>query len=151
CGRCLEYVAALAQSMTSQRSYVTDSRTTEQDATPVERPALARPSAPVEAAMFRGTERFRVLRRLAAGGMGVVYEAYDREHGTRIAIKVLPALAPDGLLRFKNEFRALQDLEHPNLLRMGELFVCDGQWFFTMELVEGTDCLHYIRTAPVVS
>src|SRR5262249_15921358 len=104
CGRCLEYVAALAQSMTSQPSYVTDSRTTEQDATPVERPALARPSAPVEAAMFRGTERFRVLRRLGAGGMGVVYEAYDREHGTRIAIKVLPALAPDGLLRFKNEF-----------------------------------------------
>ena len=93
---------------------------------------------------FRGSERFLVLRRLGSGGAGVVYEAYDREQGGRIALKVLKRLQPDALLRFKNEFRALQDINHPNLASLGELFEDGGQWFFTMEFVEGTDLLSYV-------
>src|SRR5438270_662188 len=41
------------------------------------------------AAEFTGSSRFEVVRRLGAGGMGVVYEAWDRQHDTRVAVKTL--------------------------------------------------------------
>ena len=103
---------------------------------------------------LRGTARFEVRRRLGEGAMGVVYEAFDRERGARIAIKTLRHGSADGLLRFKNEFRALQDLEHPNLVSLGELLEVDGQWLFTMQLVEGTDFLTYVtggEAAPALA
>jgi tetratricopeptide (TPR) repeat protein len=89
--------------------------------------------------------RFDLVRRLGAGGMGVVYEAIDREHGARVALKTLRTLSADGVLRLKSEFRALADISHANLVRFGELFERDGQWFFTMELVDGGDFLAYVR------
>ncbi len=88
--------------------------------------------------------RFEVGQRLGAGGMGVVYEAYDREHDMRVALKTLRRVDARSLYRFKKEFRALQDLEHPNLVRLGELFEHERTWFFTMELVEGTDFVSYV-------
>jgi serine/threonine protein kinase/tetratricopeptide (TPR) repeat protein len=94
---------------------------------------------------FRGTRRFTVRRRLGAGGMGVVYEAYDREQQISLALKTLRQPSPDAVLRLKNEFRALQDIQHPNLVHLGELFEDDGVWFFTMELVRGTTLIEYLR------
>ena len=103
--------------------------------------------APLAESDFRSTGRFDVRRRLGEGGMGVVYEAWDRERRARVAIKTLRTLSAEGILRFKNEFRALQDLSHPNLCTLGEL-ICDaGQWFFTMELVDGVDLLDWVRPA----
>src|SRR5256885_1427622 len=75
----------------------------------------------LEVVDFGGTERFQVVRRLGSGGMGVVYEAIDREHETRVALKTLRTWTADSFLRFKAEFRALQDLHHPNLVSLGEL------------------------------
>jgi len=92
---------------------------------------------------FTGTDRFEIVRRLGAGGMGVVYEAIDREREARVALKTLRTLKPDALLRFKNEFRALQDISHPNLVSLGELFESEGRWFFTMEMVDGAHFLDY--------
>jgi serine/threonine protein kinase len=94
---------------------------------------------------FSGTDRFQVLRRLGMGGMGVVYEAADRERNTRVALKTLIRMAPETLLRLKNEFRALQDIHHPNLVSLGELQESRGRWFFTMELIEGVDFLRWVR------
>ena len=96
---------------------------------------------------FAGTERFEVLRRIGAGGMGMVYEALDRETRERVALKTLRSMGPEALLLFKREFRALSDLEHPNLVSLGELFEDGGQWFFTMELVDGEPLLAAVRTA----
>lgn len=94
---------------------------------------------------FVGTERFQVVGRLGKGGMGVVYEVVDLERNERCALKTLRKLSANAVLRFKNEFRALQDLDHPNLVKLGELFEDAGQWFFTMELVEGKSFLEYVR------
>src|SRR5262249_23586880 len=77
--------------------------------------------------------------------MGEVFEAFDRAHGARVALKVLSTLTPEGLLRFKNEFPALQDFQHANVVSLGELLEQDGQWFFTMEYVGGGDFLEYVR------
>ena len=96
---------------------------------------------------FAGTERFEVVRRLGAGGMGVVYEALDRERNTTVALKTLRTLKPDALLRFKQEFRALADIQHPNLVGLGELFEDRERWFFTMEMVHGIHFLDYLRRA----
>jgi len=89
--------------------------------------------------------RFEVLSTLGRGGMGVVYRALDREHGREVAVKTLRGLTPEGVLRFKTEFRALRDLRHPNLVELGELFESDGTWFFTMERIAGTSLLDWVR------
>jgi eukaryotic-like serine/threonine-protein kinase len=94
---------------------------------------------------FAGTQRFEILRCLGAGGMGTVYEAFDRERKERVALKTLRAMNAESLLRFKHEFREFQDLSHPNLVSVGELFSDEGDWFFTMELLDGVDFLEYVR------
>jgi tetratricopeptide (TPR) repeat protein len=94
---------------------------------------------------FQGTSRFAVVRRLGAGGMGVVYEVHDRERDVRVALKLLPRVNAVALFRFKQEFRTVGALVHPNLVSLYELISDGAQWFFTMELVTGSDLLHYLR------
>jgi eukaryotic-like serine/threonine-protein kinase len=95
--------------------------------------------------VFEGTPRFEIVRRLGVGGMGTVFEAFDRERQIPVALKVLNVENPEALVRFKREFRALQSVHHPNLISLGELFAKDHLWFFTMELVHGVDLLAHIR------
>src|SRR5437870_11728802 len=94
---------------------------------------------------FLGTERFRVRRRLGSGGMGVVYEAHDRDTDKVLALKALTRTDASNIYRFKKEFRALADVSHPNLVSLYE-FMSDGNsWFFTMELVRGVTFIEYVR------
>src|SRR5438552_3936478 len=95
--------------------------------------------------LFHGTRRFEVRRHLGTGGMGVVFEAWDRERRVPVALKMLARLDGDALLRIKGEFRTLADLHHANLVELGELFEDGGRWFFTMELVEGVSFLRWVR------
>jgi eukaryotic-like serine/threonine-protein kinase len=91
--------------------------------------------------------RFRIVRCIGSGATGDVYEAVDRDRGARTAIKALRLQHPLAISRFKHEFRVLQDVEHPNLVSLGELIEENGRLYFTMELVEGKDFLSYVRTA----
>ena len=54
--------------------------------------------------------------------MGVVYEAFDRINRSAVALKALRPLDADAMLAFKREFRALAELEHDNVVRLGDLF-----------------------------
>ena len=67
---------------------------------------------------FAGNERFRIVRKLGEGGMGTVYEAFDQEKNVPVALKTVQRMSGSDLLRFKNEFRSLHDLEHPNLVKL---------------------------------
>jgi serine/threonine protein kinase len=75
----------------------------------------------------------------------MVYDAFDRERSTRVAVKTLKVVDAQTLLSLKNEFRAVQDLQHPNLVSLGELFESNGTWFFTMEFVQGMHFVAYAR------
>lgn len=101
--------------------------------------------------VFAGTARFDLVRTLGEGGMGLVYEAFDRDRGGLCALKLLPSVTPAALVRFKREYRALQGLHHRNLITLGELLSDREHWFFTMELIDGVDFLSWVgaeRTDP---
>lgn len=91
------------------------------------------------------TSRFTIRRSLGEGGFGVVFDAWDQERDRQVALKQLREPDAAALLRFKREFRALADVSHPNLVRLGELLHFEGQWYFSMELVDGVDLLSWVR------
>ena len=97
--------------------------------------------------------RYLVLDRLGAGGMGVVYTAYDPELDRRIALKLLaPALestgATAGRARLVREAQAMARVTHPNVVTVHDVGEHDGQVFVAMELVDG-DTLTAWRSASV--
>jgi len=83
--------------------------------------------------------------------MGVVYKAVDTRNGSAVALKSLPRADPAALYRFKQEFRSLADISHPNLASLYELIALDGAWWLAMELVDGVDLLSYVRGTPRVA
>lgn len=97
---------------------------------------------------------FQVLSELGRGGMGVVYKVKDTRTGALAALKMIP---PESLgraeseLRFKREFRAMQRVEHPNVIRVFDSGTHEGCPYFTMELVEGSEIRRYVDgETPIV-
>jgi tetratricopeptide (TPR) repeat protein len=88
-------------------------------------------------------ERYTVLRKLGAGGMGVVWEAEQKNPRRRVALKVLRAegVTPRALARFAFEAEALARLDHPGIARVFEADVFERggarRPYLAMELVDG--------------
>lgn len=83
---------------------------------------------------------FEITKKLGEGGMGVVYEAMDRDLQRRVALKILPAqMVSDAARkqRFIQEARAASALNHPNIVTIYEIGFDDGVDFIAMELVAG--------------
>ena len=117
-----------------------------------ERSRKGRPSE-TTAFLEVGTElqrgRFVIRKPLGIGGMGVVYEAEDRLLACPVALKTLLGADTKRLLDLKREFRSLEGLSHPNLVKLGELFEDGDLLFFTMERVHGDAFTRYVRPAGV--
>jgi tetratricopeptide (TPR) repeat protein/predicted Ser/Thr protein kinase len=95
--------------------------------------------------------RFTVLKRLGAGGMGVVYAAYDNELDRKIAIKLLRGVDETGahIARLKREAQALAKLSHPNVVQVYENGFFRKQLFVAMEFVEGVSLREWEPTPGV--
>ena len=93
-------------------------------------------------------DRYRIVRFIARGGMGEVYEAEDEMLGTRVAVKTIAATIadnPQAARRLKQEVNMARRITHPNVCRIFDLGVHGGATdrpgsgvlFFTMELLTG--------------
>jgi non-specific serine/threonine protein kinase len=83
---------------------------------------------------------YDIIRALGTGGMGIVYEAEDRQLGRRVALKFLPAALccdPVSLERFQREARAASSLNHPHICTVYAIEQWEDQHFIAMELLEG--------------
>lgn len=83
-----------------------------------------------------------LLGKLGEGGMGVVYQAWHEPTGRVVALKMMLPLAgggTTGLRRFQREMAIMQDLVHPNLVRLIEIGQVDGSPFFVSEFMTGGD------------
>jgi tRNA A-37 threonylcarbamoyl transferase component Bud32 len=115
------------------------------------------PAPPAAPSLFAvGTRiggRYEVTRFIAAGGMGEVYEAIDRELGARIALKTMrPELATEAraLDRFKREIHLARKVTHPNVCRIFDFGVhaLDNGGrvpFLTMELLDGPTLAQHLH------
>ncbi|HEV7502973.1 MAG TPA: serine/threonine-protein kinase, partial [Vicinamibacteria bacterium] len=109
---------------------------------------------PVSRPFASGIGRYRILRELGQGGMGVVYlaERADATFEKKAAIKVVHGGLASGVLkeRFRHERRILATLDHPNIARLLDGGTTrDGLPYFVMEYVDGVPVDAYCETPPL--
>ncbi|WP_175517140.1 serine/threonine protein kinase [Planctomicrobium piriforme] len=96
--------------------------------------------------------RYEIEREIARGGMGVVYQAYDRELDRRAALKIIKSgVLADAqeIERFQVEAQAAARLDHPGIVPVFEVGRQDGQQFLAMAFVDGQSLWDRVKEAPL--
>lgn len=90
---------------------------------------------------------YQLVRKLAQGGMGVIYEAIQIKLSRKVALKVLSeqlANRPEFLQRFEREAKAAAALNHPNIVQVHDFGEADGHHYIIMEFIEGDNLSNYV-------
>jgi serine/threonine protein kinase len=94
-------------------------------------------------------EGYELLRELARGGQGVVYQAVQRQTNRKVAIKVLlegPFASESSRKRFEREIELVAQLNHPNIVNVLHSGVTpSGHHFYAMDYIRGTPLNRYVR------
>ena len=97
--------------------------------------------------------RYRILRVLGAGGMGIVYHAWDQELGEAVALKLIrpevtanPAMATELETRFKRELLLARKVSHRNVVRIHDIGDVEGMKYISMSFVHGLDLATTLKT-----
>ncbi len=98
---------------------------------------------------------YRILRQVARGGMGIVYEAMQLSLGRKVAIKVLAQESIDqnndaAMARFQNEILASSSLEHPNIVPIYSVEHYGRFHFYSMKWIEGKDWSQWKEKDPAI-
>ena len=98
---------------------------------------------------FSGTTfgAYQLVRKIAEGGMGVVYEAVQTKLDRRVALKILNdqlASRPEFLQRFQREAKAAAALNHPNIVQVYDFVEVEGRHCLIMEFIEGEDLSMFV-------
>ncbi|MGH9349471.1 MAG: protein kinase domain-containing protein [Vicinamibacterales bacterium] len=95
--------------------------------------------------------RYRIVRRLGEGGMGVVYEAHDDRLDRVVALKLMhdAMLGPVAVERFWREARAAASISHPHICQIFELGEDEGRPFIVMERLAGETLADRLARGPI--
>ncbi len=98
--------------------------------------------------------RYQVVEELGRGGMGRVYKVFDKEIKEMVALKLLhPLIASDENMieRFRHELKTARKISHKNVCRMYHLGEEAGNYYITMEYVDGEDLKSTLRRVGQLS
>jgi len=98
--------------------------------------------------------RYQVLKELGRGGMGIVFQAYDKQLQEQVAIKILsPLLAndTDALERLKREVSAARRITHPNVIRIHDIAEVNGLQYVSMEYFGGINLRDHLKQSGHLS
>ncbi len=98
-------------------------------------------------------ERYQLQESIGRGGMATIYRGRDLQMDRVVAIKVLREvynINPKFVQRFQLEAKAASALTHPNIVQVYDYGQTEGKYYIVMELVEGTDLGHYLRSKGVL-
>ncbi len=100
------------------------------------------------AVLAKRVGRYALLEQIGAGGMGVVFAAYDPDLDRKIAVKFLrPEVGgAEGTERLLREAQAMARLSHPNVATAYDVGTVDGQVFVAMEYVDGTTLREWLES-----
>jgi len=97
-------------------------------------------------------QHYRLVKKLGAGGMGVVYEATDTRLNRNVAVKVLPTevtQSPERRARFQQEAQLAAAFNHPNIATVHDVGEEGGVSFIVMEVVRGDSLRDVVRRGPL--